>query len=53
MFSYKFDQFLGSHQALGGGGGRDFCGFYLAVFNAVLVARSDTNNSRIIQNLHF
>jgi hypothetical protein len=37
----QFGQFLGSHQTLGGGvGGRYLCGFYLAVLNAVLIARA-------------
>jgi hypothetical protein len=49
----QFDQFLGSHQTLGGGGGRYFCGFYLAVFNAVLIARTNINKYKIIQSLHF
>jgi hypothetical protein len=41
-----FGQFLGSHQALGGGGGRYFCRFYLAVLNAVLIARITSNKHR-------
>jgi hypothetical protein len=32
-----FGQFLGSHLTWRGGGGRYFCRFYLAVFNAVLL----------------
>jgi hypothetical protein len=49
----QFGQFLGSHQTSGGSGGGYFHGFYLAVFNAVLTARSNINKYRIIQNLHF
>jgi hypothetical protein len=49
----KFGQFLGSQQTLRGGGGRYFRGFYLVVFNAVLIARTNINKFRIIQNLHF
>jgi hypothetical protein len=48
-----FGQFLGSHQTLGEGGGRYFCRFYLAVFNAVLIARTTINTYRIIHNMHF
>jgi hypothetical protein len=44
----QFGQFLGSQQTFGGGGGRDFCGFYLAVFNAVLTARTNIKIYRII-----
>jgi hypothetical protein len=29
-------------------GGRDFCGFYLAVLNALLIAGSNFNKYRII-----
>jgi hypothetical protein len=49
----QFGQFLGTHQTLGGGGSRYFCGFYLAIINAVLIARTNINKYRIIQNLHF
>jgi hypothetical protein len=48
----QFGQFLGSHQTSGESGGRYFHGFYLAVFNAVLIARTNINKYRIIQNLH-
>ncbi len=48
-----FGLFLGSHQTLGGGGGRYFCRFYLAVFNAVLIDRTIINKYRIIHNLLF
>jgi hypothetical protein len=45
-----FGQFLGSHQTwreeeVGG-----FCRFYLAVVNAVLIARTTMNKHRIIHN---
>jgi hypothetical protein len=43
----NFGQFLGSHQTLKGGG-RYFCRFYLAVFNAVSIARATINKYRII-----
>jgi hypothetical protein len=49
----QFGQFLGSHQTMGGGGGRYFHRFYLAVFNAILIARTNINKYRIKQNLHF
>ncbi len=39
----NFDQFLGSQQTLGGGGGRSILRFYLAVFNAVLIAETTIN----------
>jgi hypothetical protein len=48
----QFGQFLGSHQTLGGGGGRNFRGFYLAVFNAVLIARNYINKYRIIHKTY-
>ncbi len=48
-----FGQFLRSLQTLGGGGGRYFCRFYLAVFNAVLIARTTAKTHRIIHNLYF
>ncbi len=44
---------LGSHQTLGGGGGRYFCRFFFAVFNAVLIARPTITKYRIIHNLLF
>ncbi len=43
-----FGQFLGSHQTLGGGGGRYFRRFYLAAFNAVLIARTTMTKYIII-----
>jgi hypothetical protein len=48
-----FGQFLGSHQTLGEGGGRYFCRFYLAVFNAVLIARTTNKKYGINHNLLF
>jgi hypothetical protein len=48
-----FGQFLGSHQSLGGEGGRYFCRFYLAVVNVILIARTTFNKPRIMHNLHF
>ncbi len=48
-----FGQFLGSHQTLGGGVGRYFCRFYLAVYNAVLITKTTINKYIIIHNLHF
>jgi hypothetical protein len=49
----NFGQFLGSHQTLGGGGGRYFRGFYLAVLNAVLIAEITINKYRITHIIHF
>jgi hypothetical protein len=40
-------QFLGSHQTLGRGG-RYFCRFYLAAFNAVFIARTTMTKYMII-----
>jgi hypothetical protein len=40
-----FGQFLGSHHALGGGGDSDFLIFYLAVFNSVLITRTNLTNT--------
>jgi hypothetical protein len=52
-FHTNFGQFLASHQNLGGGGGRYFLRFYLAVFNSVLIGETAINKYRIIHNLHF
>jgi hypothetical protein len=48
-----FGQFLDSHQTLGGGGDRYFCRFYLAVFNAELIARTISIKHIIMHKLHF
>jgi hypothetical protein len=48
-----FSQFSGSHQTLGGEEGRYFCRFYLAVYNAVLIARTTINKYIVIQILSF
>jgi hypothetical protein len=47
-----FGQFLGSYQTLGGGG-IYFCRFYLAAFNAVLIARTIMTKYIIIISTYF
>jgi hypothetical protein len=50
MLSYTLWPVLRYILDLGGGGGRYFYRFYLAVFNPVLIA---INKYRITHNLHF